>query len=400
MKINWLLIFLFLSYPMTNTSAIEPTSKINVAVFHFVNNTDRMDMNVLQYSLREKLNKNLTQNNHLYLIELQRINRMMEKRDMNVKDNIKNPRILQYIGGLVDAEILISGHFTLDNDSIIILTNVIDAKQGKVIKRYRANGSLGYVNSLVDNIAKNIIQDMPAWQTQTDLPDNASMAHKLGKIVAQTEIGIDDKPNLSKKTSPPDYEKYILNIIRLKLNIQKFIITEANNIISKDTRNSIFRNILGWIFLARSQQHLTINPELALKDLKTAKYFLPYDNSINHLLAKIYTDKQNYSAAIETYMSIIQDNPDDISAYLGIGNTYLLKKSYFPSIFFLAQGIKKDPYRRELYILLAEAYERSNQPANTVSTILSALKIFPDDTDLKKLLEIYRLNERNPYSNR
>lgn len=399
MRLNRLfLILIFLC--CTKPCAMESTIKINVAVFHFINNTDKPDMNVLQYALREKLNKDLIQNDRLHLIEHKRIHQVMAKRDLDIKDNLKNPRILQYIGGLVNAEILIFGHFTLNGDSIVILTNVIDATQGKIIKRYRANGSLGYINNLLENIAKNIIQDIPSWQTKNDIPDSDSMAHNLGKIVAQTEIGINDISVTVKKDSHPDYTEYLLDTINLKPNIQRFMITETNNIISSSAESSVLKRILGWIFFTRFQQHIETNPDMALKDLKNAEYFLPNDKKIKHQLAKIYTNKKDYSSAIEIYMELIQNDPDDISAYIGIGHTYLLKKSYFPSIFFLSQAIKKDPYYRELYLLLGEAYERSNQTANAIETMQSGLKIFPEDIDFKKLLAIYQVKKNNPYLNK
>ena len=394
-------IFLILIFLCSEkTCAIESTVKINVAVFHFINNTEKTDMNVLQYALREKLNQGLIQNNRLHLIEYKRIYQVMAKRDMDIKDNLKNPRILQYIGGLVNAEILIFGHFTLEGDSIVILTNVIDATQGKVIKRYRASGSLGYINNLVGNITKNIIQDMPSWQTEKQLPEIDSMAHNLGKIVAQTEVGINDISPIVKKDSHPDYTGYLLNAINLKSNIQRFLITETNDIISISAKKSALKPIFGWIFFTRFRQHIEVNPDMALKDLQNAQYFLPNEKKVKHQLAKIYTDKKDYSSAIEIYMELIQTDPDDISAYIGIGHTYLLQKSYFPSIFFLSQAVKKDPYYREIYILLGEAYERSNQTANAIETMQSGLKRFPEDIGLKKLLAIYQVKKNNPYLNK
>ncbi len=399
MKLRHLfLILIFLC--SEKTCAMESTIKINVAVFHFINNTDKTDMNVLQYALREKLNQALLQNNRLHLIEHKRIHQVMAKRDLDIKDNLKNPRILQYIGGLVNAEILIFGDFTLDGDSIVILTNVIDATQGKVIKRYRASGSLGYINSLLENIAKNIIQDMPSWQTKNKVPDSDTMAHNLGKIVAQTEVAINDVSVPVKKDSHPDYTEYLLNAINLKSNLQLFLVTETNNIISRSAANSELKHIFGWIFFTRFQQYIETNPDVAFKDLKNAQYFLPDEKRVKHQLAKIYTDRKNYSSAIEIYMELIQSDPDDVSAYIGIGHTYLLQKSYFPSIFFLSQAVKKDPYYRELYILLGEAYERSNQTANAIETMQSGLKIFPEDIGFKKLLAIYQVKKNNPYLNK
>jgi len=387
------IVFIILFFMYANVFAGETTSNkrsYKVAVFNFYNETGDLKLDVMQYTIREKLHNELAKLDKFKLVSPKKINDRIVKRNLDIRTNMKQPRILQYIGGLVNSDILVVGEFMFDKDLLTVGTYLIDAVEGRLMRHYRYSGRLGQIDIIVKRVSGEIDTDTTTWAKIGGFTDKNTLAHHIGEMVAENE-----EEDLKEKISLPDTTPKKINIARLLFKTLDYsllfkleCVNEINNLFSQDLDNSKLKNWIGWVYFRlgdKSYQKGDVEKAFDYWD-KTLK-LIPKNESIFIRIAQAYKGLKLYNEAIEMYMSCIHINPDNIEAYTGISNIYFEKRSYSLAVFYLGQALERNPSSRKLYLQLAEAYILSKRYAKAISTLEKGLQQFPGNIQMSNMLK-------------
>jgi len=145
------------------------------------------------------------------------------------------------------------------------------------------------------------------------------------------------------------------------------------------------RSILAIILLLTSTA-------LAGQEIKPPK-LTPVSQTDKHrdLLAEAVRlhDKGNYDGAIASYLEILKENPDDISALYELGFSYFAKRDYQKSLEIANKGAQ---YKSDLlvgfYTLIGNDFDSLGQPDKAIKIYSEAIKQFPRDVQLHYNLAI------------
>ena len=366
-------------------------TSFRVAVFNFHNESGDSKLDVIQYTIREKLHNELEKIAKFQLISPKKINDRILKRELDIRNNLKQPRILQYIGGLVNADILIVGEFTFEKGALTVSTYLIDAVEGRLMRHYRYSGRLGQIDLIVKRVAGEIDSDTTTWSNIGGFTDENTLAHHIGKMVAENEET--ETKETETVLNEPDGRN--INVIRsvfktphYRLAFKLECLNEINNLLNKDIVDSKLKNWIGWIYFRLGDKAYSEDDmEKAFEYWDMTLKLIPKNESIFIRIAKAYAGLKLYNEAIEMYMSCIHINPDNIEAYTGISNIYFEKRAYSLAVFYLGQALERNPASRALYLQLAEAYILSKRYDKAISTLEQGLKIFPGNIQMNDLLK-------------
>jgi hypothetical protein len=322
------------------------------------------------------------------------------KKNLDVRENLNKPKIVQYIGGLVNAQMLVIGGYSSSGDEIVITTQIVDATEGKIIRTYRFSGLISNIDGILRRIASDISLDTQTWKKMGGLAINQSVSHRLGTLVADAEKEIESfqKTPDHKKDTPRDYVHYLRILLNANLTLTDYTIREIKHIIDRNGNDSYLARFFGlWFLILAHHEKNAGNIVQAEQNFQHASWFLPENEKILLEYADFYKDINNTLKAIEIYMSYIQNFPDNGLGYAKIADLYLNSQSYSLAIFFAARGISKAPQTRELYVILAKAYVLNDRIDKAIATLREGLKMFPDDTEMKQTISSYYTQTGLPY---
>ncbi len=98
-----------------------------------------------------------------------------------------------------------------------------------------------------------------------------------------------------------------------------------------------------------------------------------------------YLKNGDYDSAINSFKSVLGNNPSDPLALSLIGIAYYKKADYYQAITYLEQAKKADPIQIEPYLYLGMSYEKLGQYQNAVSEYNDCLALRPNNTVVKEL---------------
>ncbi|GEM_PF-3226880 len=377
---------------------IKSPAKTSVAVFQFLSESKNSAKEVLDYSLREKLASVLFTSNKFQVVGLNIINDRIMKRNLDVRTNLNNPRIIQYIGGLVEAQVLVVNDYSIVNDQIIITTKVLDATEGGIIRSYRMSGKLNNIDAVLNRIAVQLETDTQIWKQMGKLENTSSMAHHLGKLVAQTESVIKNEDRKKADRKKIDWKRYLNYIFNARIYFAKHLTQELYYLFSNSQNKSFLQSCAGWaFFLIGEKYYNTHDYEKSEKNFEYALRFLPKDEKIMLKLADFYFEQGNSDKSVKIYTRCIGTYPESVDAYVGITRVFLSQNSYLMAIYFAGQGLSINPEIKDLYLLLATAYAMSDKYDKAIATLQVGLKKFPDDQELNKILSYCYTQIGNEY---
>ncbi len=378
------------------TKQQTPAEQYCAALFQYYNETGMPNMDILQFSLREKLFQELKKYGYVHLIDQATLNERVINRDLDILDNLNRPRIMQYIGGLLNADIIIFGTYKLDNGAIVVSTHLVDATEGKPIKNYLLSGQISQIDLIVQRIAEQIVEDIETWKRMGGFAGSQNMAHHLGKLVAEAERSDPQLKTLAKSGKKQNIlhvisaRKIIQSLSFAKLRTVSTVFTECGAILRRSPRESVVAEMIGTVYLMHALGALYSNDmQQAKLHFSDTLVFFSDNDSVLCSIADAYSSIKAYTEATEVYTKCIQKNPENINAYKGIANVYIKKQEYVLAGFFLSQALVKSPQDRELYIMLADSYALNNRGQKAVETLKDGLRLFPDDMEMGKLLIHY-----------
>lgn len=382
----------FLTPLIAFSQTIKSADKMIIAVFNFINDNQNAHLNILEYSLREKLSKELLRYENFKMVDQKIINERIITKKLDVRESINKPKILQYIGGLVKAEMLVMGDFVSDGNEIVITAQIIDATVGKTIRTYKLSGNLSNVDGILQRMASDIFADIETWKKLGGMTQTTSVAHRLGSLVADAEEELNSfKPEQPvKPANKIMITPYLQTAFEINLTITRIVTQEINAIVSSKEHTSQLRALLGMSYLVlATRAENSLDTQKAKEYFITALWFLPDNPKILLSYAEFYEKFHNYPQAIELYTTYIQKFPDDDSAYYRISKIYLSQEAYTLAIFFSGRGLTKNPNNKELYLILAEAYAKSNRIDKAIATLQLGMKVFPKDLEMGTKLSSY-----------
>ncbi|MCD6459286.1 tetratricopeptide repeat protein [bacterium] len=387
MRTFLILFFIFFTADCFCEEPFAARNFYNVSVFNFYNETGDEKFDVLQYSIREKLHNELKKSDKFNLVSPKKINDRILKRNLDIRNNLKQPRILQYIGGLVNSDILIAGEFVFDKDLLTIRTYLIDAVEGRLMRHYRYSGQLQQIDVIIKRVVSEIDSDTDTWRKIGGFTQKNSLAHHIGEMVAQNEEDQSENNSTyaSRKINIP---RLFFTTLNYPLNFKLQCIKEINNLLNQNIANSKLKNWIGWVYFWLGEKSYTEND--------TAKAFKYWDKTLELIpeneffymrIARAYTSLKQYDEAKQMYFSCIHINPDNIKAYTEISNIYFEQKIYNLAVFYLGLAIERAPAERNLYLQLAQAYILSKHYDKAVSILEKGLKIFPGNIKMNNMLK-------------
>ena len=388
--------------PAGNVSAKQTaTNQYCAALFQFYNETGMTNMDILQFSLREKLYDQLRRQGELHLIDQATLNDRVIRKDLDILDNLTRPHIMQYIGGLVNADLIIFGSYTVDNGAIVVLTHMVDATQGKPIKSFRISGQMYQIDLIMERIAEQIFEYITIWKQIGGFVESQNIAHHLGQLVAEAEIA-DVRSESGKQSSTPKIYRILsqhnlinayLTLYNLRLSTVHAAMTECTSWFNDLKGDSSIKKLLGINYFMHAVAALQAGKiDQAKEHFDTTLVFLSDNDSVLCSIAGAYKDMDAYSEATELYTKCIQKNPDNVEAYKGISEVYMAKQEYVLATFFLTQALVKHPEDRELYILMAKSYAGNNRLEKAIGSLKDGLERFPNDNEMGRLMiHYYRL---------
>ena len=110
-----------------------------------------------------------------------------------------------------------------------------------------------------------------------------------------------------------------------------------------------------------------------------------FQNALN-----FYQQKQ-YANAEAVYKQILNQEPNNLDALLGLGNTYRDWKKYDLAISQYEKVISLDAHKIEAYISLAQVYKNKNQIDKAKEILNTGLKNNPGNADLQNSLDILEI---------
>lgn len=123
-----------------------------------------------------------------------------------------------------------------------------------------------------------------------------------------------------------------------------------------------------------------------IEALKTIKVQVnEYDARL--LLARIYSQEKNYSAASEQLIYILQHKPDYLDARLAFIDVEFATEQYQSAIETVEVGLKLHPNDPTLLYKQAVAYTELKQYKNAISILKTVVQLYPDNADARKLLK-------------
>ena len=377
------------------------TNQYCAALFQFYNETGTPNMDILQFSLREKLFDQLTRKGELHLIDQATLNDRVIRKDLDILDNLTRPHIMQYIGGLVNADLIIFGSYTVDNGAIVVLTHLVDATQGKQIKSFKISGQMYQIDLIMERIAEQIFEYITIWQQIGGFVKSQNIAHHLGQLVAEAEIADPniesdrkaDTPKILELLTQHNLTNAYLMLYNLRMTTVHAIITECTSWFNQAKGDSSLKKLFGINYFMHAVADLQAgNIDQAKKHFNTTLMFLSDNDSVLCSIAGAYRDMEAYNEATELYTKCIQKNPDNVDAYIGISEVYMAKKEYVLATFFLTQALTNHPEERELYILMAKSYAGNDRLEKAINSLKDGLQRFPDDSEMGRLMiHYYRL---------
>jgi tetratricopeptide (TPR) repeat protein len=132
-------------------------------------------------------------------------------------------------------------------------------------------------------------------------------------------------------------------------------------------------NNLGFAYLALEEWDSAIETfKILSEDLLYASPHNPLNN-----LGWAYYNKREFPTALKYYQAAIDNNPNFVPAYRGMGQTYLAMNRFDKAIESFQKGLEIAPRFPPLYLNLAEAYTASQNRPAAVETYRKIIALFP-----------------------
>ncbi|MEW6534913.1 MAG: tetratricopeptide repeat protein [Candidatus Auribacterota bacterium] len=391
-------ISLFLAFTVSDAHASRQ-AHVQVAIFPFYNFTRQPQHNILQYSLREKLIRELDSLDGFAFTDNKIIQERVLKKNLSLRDNMGKPSLVQYIGGLVQADILIAADILATDSELVISASVLDAAQGSTIRRYRITGNFLNIDAIIKRLASDMVTDITTWRRLEEQLPSKSIAQTLGTIVAEAEEEDPMPPSAEKDDHTITWETVfpvISAIYYRKSIICSYMLNQVIFLTSGNPHSSIIHQIAGFGFLIKALNNIEKNDlTSAEQNFATACGLLPENKAVLARYAEFLHDANRLSDAMNVYLQYIQHFPDDPLAYIQIANIYMRNESYFSAIYFLELALSKQPNDKELYSLLAKAYALTERMDDAINTLKKGLRKFPEDLHMTYLLSTYANQVQN-----
>lgn len=392
---RWLFIIPFILATLEIENTPAASEKISVAVLKFFNDSGRSQLDILELTLREKMVNELKRYAELHIIDSAVIMNRITKRNLDLRTSLATASKIQYIGGLVDADALIAGNFIIDGDSIIISTQIYDGKGGQAFRIYRYSGLMSQINLIIEQTAAGLLKEIFAWQQMGGFIDSNSMAHKLGKTVGHAEEEIALAQRIVSGAPPKiDIGKAFFDSAELlftaKMTALSTISTQINHILRKTAAQSAWAEYYQWLFFIAGEYYYEQNNlERAQELWSYARLYVPNSPLIEYRIALFNLQQQNYAMAVTLYTRLIKRYPDKSTLYAGMANALIGQEDYDTAILFARRGLDISPKNKNLLIVLAHTYVRTNKVEQAVVTLKDGLVHFPNDPDIVKLISAY-----------
>lgn len=384
-----------------SATAQERSDKpIRIAVFPLLNQSGNAEHAILVYSLREKLSAAFAQNTRFETVDLETINRRVLDKNLSVSNNLSKPRLLQYIGGLLEADIMIWGDFQAYNTELIISATIISSDTGSLIRTYRVTGSFIHIDAAVSRLVQNCAIEITAYSEITDQVSSNNTAHSLGLMVAngeKQEESLPAKPLFKNIISTYTQKPELLYPL---INADTYILSYTLNQMSKllaQTKDTVIHFVFGMSFMMQALYLYEQDKEIeAEQSFKTALQILPENNIVLCRYADFKYDKNQLTQAIDLYLTCIQYYPDASYSYIQLAQIYLQKQAYASAVYYLQEALKRAPENSSVYSMLAKAYALNHRMDKAIDTLQDGLKKFPEDMELSYLLSAYISQLQNP----
>ena len=103
-------------------------------------------------------------------------------------------------------------------------------------------------------------------------------------------------------------------------------------------------------------------------------------------IAKAYGKAYDTEKELATYNKYIEKKPDDVDAYVRIGEIDVMKGDFDDAVIKLEMASALDPKRKDLQLLLAESYTGLSKYSDAITILNKLQKQEPDDVEILKLL--------------
>ncbi|OEK09174.1 histidine kinase [Flavivirga aquatica] len=272
--------------------------------------------------------------------------------------------------------------FGQDNNSVSNQGTTFTVR-GSVVES-DTNKPIENVNIEVNGGAYTITDAFGDFRIEARKGDELTIRHKdfetVFYIIQNNErIKVEVEPNLDKKESK--YYKYKKRLRSSNIESFKFLIDSAEAYLKKDAKKSIqfagealsksksvkenseAYEVLGDIYMHWKQYDLAVsNYRVSIQNLVTSFVRLK--------LAKAYKQNKNYQESIQTYNSINTESLSNwqlVELYEGLGDVYLLTKTYNLSINSYEKGLKVaqkhiiTPKITDLNSKIAQSYNKKGE---------------------------------------
>jgi tetratricopeptide (TPR) repeat protein len=97
------------------------------------------------------------------------------------------------------------------------------------------------------------------------------------------------------------------------------------------------------------------------------------------VLAKVYADQRDYTAAVNSYKKVIELDPSRAELYFDIGNIYLKTQKFNEAVQSYQRAIQLNITKKEAYLYIGNAYEQQKDFANAATAYERYLLLLPEN---------------------
>ena len=119
----------------------------------------------------------------------------------------------------------------------------------------------------------------------------------------------------------------------------------------------------------------------ALLQAKRLVLLYPKDMALATIFAKLLTQSGNYQEAIRQFEHIIDQDPEEMEAYLGLIEIYRFQKRKAEAIVIAKEMVRLNPTSTKGWVLLAKLYLSSSQPEKALAAARSAHQLSGGDIE-------------------
>jgi TolB-like protein len=153
-KAKGFLCMIFLIFSISEISVAQ--DRIKIAVLYFNNSGEGTTYSNYVEGLPEMLMKSLGKSNKIHMIEKEQIDKAIKHFEIEKSDFLNEPTALK-VGKWVSADMIILGNFSEKNKNVRIDAWIVNTESGTLVTSANVQDHLKNLNSLVDNLAGEIL---------------------------------------------------------------------------------------------------------------------------------------------------------------------------------------------------------------------------------------------------